>query len=509
MRWWRRPLVTGAALAVIGFALAIVATRHGPRLSPDSITYLSVADHLRHGRGLTDFTGEPFTVFPPVYPVVLSVFGSSLTWARLVNTVSFAVSLVLLHRLLTPRVRPWVAAAAVLAIAVCQGEVVVTASTFSEPLFVALSLAVLLVLDRPHLSTRRAAAAGALAGVGFLTRYAGVGLVATVVLVIVFAALGREGERVRSFRPVAAGAAAAVLVSGAWLVRNVVAAGQAMGPRWSGGTSESWQVLLWRPFEAIGTNLVGDALDAARVAGVVATVVFVAAIVVMVRRRPWSPVDLGMVLLGGTSFVVPVVARAMTASDVSPRVVSPALPCLAYAVAVLVDAVVPRRRVCMPRWRSVVGMMTAALVVAGLAWSAWQGAAESVRFARLPGSGDRNVYSPALHEAIDALPADTVVLTNNPWGVWWVHRREPTLMAFVRPRAGNSHLPISGDELLRRVCAGPVALAWFDSLQNAGDGPFERRPDLSELVDLSETRSVSHGQLYLLTPVDPTSCPDA
>ena len=91
MRWWRRPLVTGAALAVIGFALAIVATRHGPRLSPDSITYLSVADHLRHGRGLTDFTGEPFTVFPPVYPVVLSVFGSSLTWARLVNTVSFAV----------------------------------------------------------------------------------------------------------------------------------------------------------------------------------------------------------------------------------------------------------------------------------------------------------------------------------------------------------------------------------------------------------------------------------
>lgn len=143
--------------------------RHGPRLSPDSITYLSAAEHLRHGRGLTDFTGEPFTVFPPVLPVVLAPFGAQLWWACAVTLVAlpFAIA-VLLHRLLVPRVRPGVADVAVLAVVVCQGTVTVVGSMFSEPLYVVVSLAAVLALGDGLLgdgspSVRHALAVGALA----------------------------------------------------------------------------------------------------------------------------------------------------------------------------------------------------------------------------------------------------------------------------------------------------------------------------------------------------------
>ena len=60
------------AAPVMAAVLVAIATRHDPLLSPDSITYLSVADHVRAGHGLTDFTGKPMAVFGPVYPLLLA-----------------------------------------------------------------------------------------------------------------------------------------------------------------------------------------------------------------------------------------------------------------------------------------------------------------------------------------------------------------------------------------------------------------------------------------------------
>ena len=57
-----------SAAPLLAAALVLIATRHDPLLSPDSITYLSAADHVRAGHGLTDFTGKPLAVFGPVYP---------------------------------------------------------------------------------------------------------------------------------------------------------------------------------------------------------------------------------------------------------------------------------------------------------------------------------------------------------------------------------------------------------------------------------------------------------
>ncbi len=79
-------------------------------------------------------------------------------------------------------------------------------------------------------------------------------------------------------------------------------------------------------------------------------------------------------------------------------------------------------------------------------------------------------------------------------------------MGFTQPRPGNSHYPLDADETVKEACSGHAYLAWFDNLQNAGDGPSERRPDLVALVDLEVETSVPRGVLYRLAPIDPSAC---
>ncbi len=122
-------------------------------------------------------------------------------------------------------------------------------------------------------------------------------------------------------------------------------------------------------------------------------------------------------------------------------------------------------------------------------------------------AANREAYSPMLHDAIDALPADAHILTNNPQRVWWLNRREPTLFAFTQPRAGNSHYPLTAEEVLALACAGDTYLAWFSGLLNAGFGPEERRPDLFEVVRLDVLETVGGGTLSRVEPVAPDSCP--
>jgi hypothetical protein len=158
-------------------------------------------------------------------------------------------------------------------------------------------------------------------------------------------------------------------------------------------------------------------------------------------------------------------------------------------------------RVCTRRGIAVVGTVL-------LGWWMYQGAAFAVRFPDLApaGSGYKPQFSPQLYDAIDALPTDARVLTNNPQRVWWFTDREPTFMGFTVPRAGNSHYPLDARHTVQEACSGRSYLAWFSGLQNAGDGPEERRPDLVALVDLQLEASVPGGQLYRIAPLDPTTC---
>ena len=192
-----------------------------------------------------------------------------------------------------------------------------------------------------------------------------------------------------------------------------------------------------------------------------------------------------------TSFVVPIVARRVTANDIELRVMSPiadpgdllrrcvmfdrlcttrAIGGCRHRVARLVD--VPRRGVrrALPRPRT--------------------------RQRRLQAA----VRAAVVRRRSTPFPPTRRILTNNPQRVWWFTDREPTLMGFTRPRPGNSHYPLDARHTVLEACTGHAYLAWFDSLQTPAPARQERRPDLAALVDLQLESSVPGGDLYRLVP---------
>src|ERR1700733_4086323 len=59
--------------AIAGFVLIYLFTRHsGIGVSPDSVTYISVAAHIHDHGAWTDFHGDPLIDFPAFYPLFLS-----------------------------------------------------------------------------------------------------------------------------------------------------------------------------------------------------------------------------------------------------------------------------------------------------------------------------------------------------------------------------------------------------------------------------------------------------
>lgn len=482
--------------ALLGAALVLIATRHDPLLSPDSITYLSAADHIRGGGGLTDFTLEPLGVFGPIYPLLLAPGGRSLVWATIVGGAAIAAGGAVMWLVLRRRVRPIVAVAGALAFAGSQGMVRMASVVWSEAPYAAISLAMIAVVSRRSITNRTAVIGGLLAGAGFLTRYAGVGLVLTG-SVMVAAAAWQEGSRDVIVKRLAAFAAGATAISSIWIVRNLIEIGQPLGPRFEGGTTESLTTTIRLALHGSAHIVVGDGWSdkATERFGIVIIVAVAVVSALSVRSRKSITLDIGIAAFAATSFVIPIIARRVTANDIELRVMSPMLIPVVYLATVMFDRLSTAK--------------TAALAGAALlCWWVYQGAAFAARFPDLApgGSGYKAQFSPQLYDVIDRLPHGATVLTNNPQRVWWFTGREPTLMAFTRPRPGNSHYPIDVDRTLELACSGHAYLAWFEGLQNAGDGPAERRPDLLEVVDLQLQQSVPGGRLYLLEPIDAGRC---
>lgn len=488
--WW--PVATIAAIAG---ALVVIATRHDPVLSPDSITYLSGAAHLHRFDGLVDFTLKPLTVFGPVYPLLLAIGGRSLVWAKVVGVAAIAAATVLAWVLLRDRVCPVIALGAAAALGVSQGLVRMASVVWSETTYAAIALATLIVLTRPRLTTRLIVVGGLLAGAGFLTRYAGVGLIvagATIVLVASWSA-----DRTLILRRLATYGAAAFAPIVVWVVRNAAETGQPLGSRFEGGVHESITETVRLALVGTGHIVIGDGWSETGRARLGAAIVIGLTILaaIALRSRRALAADAGMAMLAATSFVVPIVARHITANDIELRVMSPMLIPIVYFVAVTFDRIDARR----------VAIVCGAAV---LGWWCYHGIAFAARFPDYieGSSGYKPQYAPQLYDVVDALPPDAVVMTNNPQRVWWFTGREPTLFGFTRPRPGNSHYPLDAAHTLAEACTGRAYLAWFDGLQNAGGGPGERRPDLTAIVDLQRVQSVPGGELYFLVPRDASSC---
>ncbi len=240
----RAALAVCVALAVCGALIEFAATRDGPDVSPDSVAYLSTADNIAHGRGVTTPAGvelpadpsaapsspdashsEAMTIYAPFYPVVLApvvrVFGL-VRGGRLLGIVLFATLLFLagwVPYCWTKRSAAlWLGPLLILA---APDLLDVYLNIESEVLFLVLLVAAVFWLTRHVVQPSRAnlLLAAVAVGLAVLTRYAGAGLIPGGIVVLLW-------HRGRAWRARAIDAGIFAFISAGpiflWLVRNAI-----------------------------------------------------------------------------------------------------------------------------------------------------------------------------------------------------------------------------------------------------------------------------------------------
>ena len=179
----RRTLL--ALPPIAGLIAVVLATGKGLYVSPDAVFYVGTARNWLDGRGLTPPPGlPPLEHFPPLFTLLLAALGKvgldPLDGARLVNALAFAATVLLVGLVVRSRTGSGVAALAASVLTAAAVDLLTySASALTEPLFILLAVAGLVVLaaylDRP--SPALLAGASALIAAAFLTRYVGIALV--------------------------------------------------------------------------------------------------------------------------------------------------------------------------------------------------------------------------------------------------------------------------------------------------------------------------------------------
>jgi len=191
----------------------------------DDAAYLLLARALQSGSYVELWTaGLPtHAMYPPAYPALLALVGA--TGAAQVQlavalNILLSVAALALAAVLAGRLSPWLA---VTVLAVCAPNPTlldIAGRIYSEPLFMALSLATVLLVTTDTPTTRTLALAGAAALAASLTRSIGV--------VLVLAVLA-EWVMQRRWRAVLMLAAIASVTVGSWLIWTVQAPRRAAG----------------------------------------------------------------------------------------------------------------------------------------------------------------------------------------------------------------------------------------------------------------------------------------
>jgi hypothetical protein len=228
----RRPRRTGVRIDLKWVALAGIVAAHlalavllfdpTPFVGGDNANYMILAESIGSGQGYRDLylPGAPrHAQYPPLYPLVLAIargFGGGLIGFKILSVIFTATSVVFLFLLAERRLK-WVSALAVTA-AFALNPVLLYYShwVLSEAPFVLLTLVGLWAGERLTDSWRWVTAAVAAALLAYLTRAAGLPLVAAMVIALAWR---------RSWgRLAAAGTAAGLVILAWWAWGKLVAA---------------------------------------------------------------------------------------------------------------------------------------------------------------------------------------------------------------------------------------------------------------------------------------------
>jgi hypothetical protein len=214
-----------ASAAVLALAFVYVGTsRYGINIQSDAVAFVSAAQGLLEGRGFTLYNGESLAGWPPLYPLLLALLGSTglemAETARLVIALSFAGTVVLAGVLLRrARVGKLELGFGLLSILLAPVMIQRWQWALSELPFFVFELLCLFSTQRFLVlhEKRWLLAASVAGGLSCLTRYAGVGVVLAAGLVLLL-------DQGRSFRRRIVDAwllgVGAVVINIPWVLRN-------------------------------------------------------------------------------------------------------------------------------------------------------------------------------------------------------------------------------------------------------------------------------------------------
>ena len=347
-------------LVVIGIMLVLRATPDGLSLSDDSIAYVAGARSMLAGQGYREAwlaSNQPVTHFPPAFSSVLAFLGmfdiDPLRGARLVNALLFGLNAGLLG-ILAWRMTPSLSAGLVIAaLFILNSEILqVHAVAMSEPLFIFLCLLSLWMFDlyfERHNHWLWLALCGTFVGMAYLTRYAGIALVATFIVALVIL---RDSWRTR-LTSIGIFLASVLPWIVGWAIRNSLIAENATN-----------RALVWHPITAenirIGVRVFADLLIPVeawrrvliRQPGVIETMIILVlgAVLIWVSLKAWKyfsepqqesmedridagsreiiPFTTGMLLFSYLASIVAAMTMFDAATKFKLRILSPAFVCL-------------------------------------------------------------------------------------------------------------------------------------------------------------------------------------
>lgn len=117
-------------------------SQHGIGLSPDSVGYLAVAQHLLEGRGFLSYRGEPFVAQPPLYPLTIATVSFLLGFTPVTSALLLNLLLFIAVAYLSGRLAFLVTKSFPISITVCASVVLgvpitwVSVFAWSEMLFI-------------------------------------------------------------------------------------------------------------------------------------------------------------------------------------------------------------------------------------------------------------------------------------------------------------------------------------------------------------------------------------
>lgn len=387
------PLI--AAIALLGATHALARQiGYGVGLYADSINYIAVARNLLAGEGFANYGGDPYILFPPLYPLLLAAGLGALDPAQIAAALNaplfgitvFAVGIYLLRRLASRPLAIWATLTLALAIPLAD----IASFAMSEPAFI---LATTLALISAGRCLRRGDASAllwtaAICALAWQARYMGAAAVGVI-------GLGLLLQRGITIPRRIARAAIFALITGlpmaAWLLRNILTTGNLIG----GGLPVEYSlpealtdirggIAAWSYFDLPLLPSDELVLQATTAVVIASTTALLAARLLASRMKRTSPTDerppsdwLAAWLFGGFALaycaaLLASVALGRAWHGIEPRYLLPLYVPLLVVLAVALDNALAAAHPTRVRWQRPQAALALALSAALTVWLAAQ-----------------------------------------------------------------------------------------------------------------------------------------